>query len=155
MVFVYVGGNIKEAGEHKPGCYLKSGRELPPGLKGSVPVVGGNFFDEMHADVKQIAEETTDLPEAVWMAISNKYRTIVGPNYRGMRKDQVKALVKDVRRSKIGGDVIQQVESEYCGSKSEAFVRMSSIFSDENGLQRIMCFCRASLVHYLEYPQVS
>jgi len=46
-----------------------------------------------------------------------------------MRKDQVINLVNNHRRQKIGGDALQKVEGEYCGSTKDAFCRHLSVDS--------------------------
>ena len=109
----------------------------------------------MHARVSNLAEETNDFVEKIWAVSNDEFCAKGGPNYRGMRKEQVRDLVRNTRKKRIGGDSISKVEAEFCGTKESAFLRHSSIFADIKRLQQMMCFATPELLRYLLYPKVS
>ena len=124
-------------------------------MKNEVPVLGHDYFPEMHARVTKLAEEANDYVEQIWAIVNTEFREKGGPSYRGMRKEQVRDLIRNTRKKKIGGDAIGKVEAEFCGTKSEGFLRHSSIFADIKCLQRMMCFAMPELLKYLLYQSVS
>ena len=69
-------------------------------------------------------------------------------------KESSQKVVYNARGCVFGGDDISKVECQYSGSVKTGFLRYSSTFVDEKGMQHMMCFC-AQLLALLKYPMVS
>jgi hypothetical protein len=118
-------------------------------------VLGEDYFDEMYARIVKLAEETKYSVEKIWCLVNDEFREKGGPSYRGMRKEQVRKLVRNTKMRQVGGNAIGKVEAEFSGNKKDAFLRHSSIFPDEKGPQRMMAFSVPELMSYLNYAMVS
>ena len=146
-------GDMRGSGEHKQECYFKAGQTIPG--DDALPKVGNDHSADMKIRTMEEAEDVSQNPIDIWEKVNNEFLKKYGQNYIGMRKDQVVNLVNNHRKQKIGGDALQKVEGEYCGSKKDAFCRHSSLFCDENGVQRQMAFSRPELCSQLGYSGVS
>ena len=146
-------GDMRSSGEHKQECYFKAGQPIPG--EDALPKVGNDHSGDMKMRTIEEAEDVSQNPMDIWEKVNKEFLKKYGKNYIGMRKDQVINLVNNHRRQKIGGDALQKVEGEYCGSTKDAFCRHSSLFCDENGVQRQMAFSRPELCSQLGYSGVS
>ena len=97
----------------------------------------------------------TDLPNKIWNDTVAHFRSIMGPNFQGMTKSQVRSLVYNVRERSFGGDVVSKVEQLYTGDIKNSFLRHHVSFPDEDCCQRIMCFSDPQLLALLSYASVS
>ena len=110
---------IVSGGEHVPACITKN----------SGPAQHHNQAKDCTEVMKDFVEKRatsndhhTDLPNKIWNDTVAHFRSIMGPNFQGMTKSQVRSLVYNVRERSFGGDVVSKVEELYCGDIKNAFL---------------------------------
>ena len=60
-----------------------------------VQIQKGAFI--LHARVEELAIDTQDSAEKLWHKSNGEFRDIGGPSYLGMRKEQVRALIRNTK----------------------------------------------------------
>jgi len=101
-------------------------------------------------------DKTWFTPSQIWEMVNTEMREKFGNSYIcGVTETQAKQLVHDTRRAaNPGGDEIRNVENQYGGKESEAFLRSSSTFVDKDGMQRQICFAKPALLKTLKEVKV-
>ncbi len=143
---------ILAEGEHATGCEARNGHKavVHEGCQ-DVTTAMKQFVEERmnHDDYRR------DPPEKIWNDTVAHFCELVGNNFSGLSKGQVKVQVYNARECLNGGDAIAKVEQMYAGDKNKAFLRHNLSFVDEKQMQRIMCFGLPRLMNLLLYPLVS
>ena len=124
-------------GKHKTACFYKQGVEVPSDIasKLDIETVGQNIKHDMHVQVTKLSENNHVTRDNIWNQVNAEFIAKAGNNYQGMTREEVRKLVHNSHQAKIDGDKIQRVESEFCGTTKKAFLRHSSLFDDDNGIQ--------------------
>ena len=99
-------------------------------------------------------EHSHDTPTIVWKDYVKHFRKQCGDNLVGKTRRQVLDLVYRNRNNILGGDIISKVKSQYYGPKNRAFLCHSSISTDVDCMQRMVCFRKPELMDLLSYPNI-
>ncbi len=143
---------IISGGEHVPACITKnSGPAQHHDQAKDCTEVMKDFVEKRATS----NDHHTDLPNKIWNDTVAHFRSIMGLNFQGMTKSQVRSLVYNVRERSFGGDVVSKVEQLYSGDIKNSFLRHHVSFPDEDCCQRIMCFSDPQLLALLSYASVS
>ena len=143
---------IELVGDHAPGCFHKNV------IRMEVLPKAEDYTNAMHQFVEERAVSNGhmhDTADVIWRDTVAHFRVIGGPSFTGMSKNQVRNLVYNARGRVFGGDVISKVECQYSGSVKTGFLRYSSTFVDEKGMQRMKHVSDPQLLALLKYPMVS
>ena len=147
-------GRVFKSGEHQPGCHRKNGKRTEK----QVGVDPTDCRDDMHQFVSERCMHPDHLHETsnrIWADTVDHFRESHGETFQGMSKKQVLSLVNNTRQNSLGGNAVSKAEAQYSGTNNTAFLRHSSTFTDENRIQRMMCFSLPQLLCLLAYPLVS
>jgi hypothetical protein len=145
------GGTMAFTGKHAPGCLRRNGKQVP------LPSTSSNCSDQMHQWVEQRAthpDHLHDPADLIWRDCVAHFTEVIGPNFNGLDKSQIRNLVYHSREKTFGSNAIAKVESQYSGPSATAFLRCNTTFTDEKKMQRMMCFALPALLNLLMYPMV-
>ena len=109
----------------------------------------------MKLRVSSLAKETTKTVNGIWSMVNEELIEKGGSNYQGMRKKQVLDLVYNLEAKETGVDAVSKVKMKMSGRSSTAFLRQSTVFTDQDKPQRMMYFAIPELLQYLIYSSVS
>ena len=143
---------IISGGEHVPACITKNSGPAQHHDQAKDCTEAMKTFVEKCATSN---DHHTDLPNKIWNDTVAHFCELVGNNFTGSTKGQVKAQVYNAQECINGGDAIAKVEQMYAGDKNKAFLCHNLSFVDEKQMHRIMCFGLPQLMNLLLYPLVS
>ncbi|KAL3778828.1 hypothetical protein HJC23_002885 [Cyclotella cryptica] len=126
-------GTTALTGKHAPGCLRRNGKQRP----------NAPNPDHLH-----------DPADLIWRDCVAHFTEVVGPNFNGLDKSQIRNLVYHSREKTFGSNAIAKVESQYSGPSATAFLRCNTTFTGEKKMQRMMCFALPALLNLLMYPMV-
>ena len=144
-------GTTAFTGKHAPGCLRRNGKQVP------LPSTSSNCSDQMHQWVEQRAthpDHLHDPADLIWRDCVAHFTEVIGPNFNGLDKSQIRNLVYHSREKTFGSNAIAKVESQYSGPSATAFLCCNTTFTDEKKMQRMMCFALPALLNLLMYPMV-
>eukprot|EP00804_Cyclotella_cryptica_P015763 CCRYP_013404-RA/>CCRYP_013404-RA protein AED:0.02 eAED:0.02 QI:514/1/1/1/0/0/4/3/393 len=139
-------GTTALTGKHAPGCLRRNGKQVP------LPSTSSNCSDQMHQWVEQRAthpDHLHDPADLIWRDCVAHFTEVVGPNFNGLDKSQIRNLVYHSREKTFGSNAIAKVESQYSGPSATAFLRCNTTFTGEKKMQRMMYFALPALLNLL------